>query len=340
MKLIKSIFWGMGILATVAIALVTCANYFEAKAKSPKGHTEETNNLLYKKHFHDLPIEEQTIPIECMLGKRLIGLRVYSNGDFLIVYGDKQQWFSFDEHKFTDFSSFFVKSAYAGELEILTDKNSKKNYGRLFNSVKDSNHVIQTKILDDGNIERSIVNINSGEIVSTEKSKSKYLVVDINNPTFTTGIFVDKSKLLTEIKEGDAPYKIAIKTNDEEYSKFLDESIIDTAKKESTKFVFVKDEKEADFLVDVHITDVNPGNKFYRILAGELGFGAAEASVSVKLIDNHMNKDVAYIDTSGSSNGLMGFKDLAGYSSEDLIGEILSETGVNISREIDTMIIK
>lgn len=94
------------------------------------------------------------------------------------------------------------------------------------------------------------------------------------------------------------------------------------------------DEAGKDALVELAITEMSPGSRMGRIMAGELGSGHAWVQVEGRVTDAESKRLLMAFRDRRRSSGAMGARDLGGDTGPQLMRELIGAIGADIRAEI------
>lgn len=155
----------------------------------PIGDKEKINSQLFKKHWKESPIHTKQIIIEGKNGKEPITVDVYENGDILVDYGRLTQWFPYSSLVAKE-DFHLVNKAYAGFFNKITRSIKSPIAKSIKNVINTDKTVERTRSFEDGSKEVQIININTGEIIS-----SKNIEPDNSSNKVTPSISDSNSKI-------------------------------------------------------------------------------------------------------------------------------------------------
>jgi hypothetical protein len=159
-----------------------------------------------------------------------------------------------------------------------------------------------------------IKNMEINEKILAEK---KYNVILLSNIDISK--ISDKKNVTTEICKND-----------------LRQGIMNEARNtDSPTFVF-DDSAKAQARLDLAIIEMNPGSKFQRFLAGEIGVGSAIVKVEGKLTDTHTNDIILQFSVKRGATGSWQFRNSVpgSDSGPGLISDIIDRISNDIVNEL------
>jgi len=141
----------------------------------PTSQSERDNKEYYEKYFGKKPVFQGDVPLNTDSGKVTIGLEVHSQGDILVKYGTRSQWFPFPNRGSSDVAFNFISAAYA-ENDIdgsnrypLATLDTYKQF-----ETQEKGNIVRTKYFSSGELQVLTIDPVTGNItVSESKPYSK-----------------------------------------------------------------------------------------------------------------------------------------------------------------------
>ncbi len=94
--------------------------------------------------------------------------------------------------------------------------------------------------------------------------------------------------------------------------------------------------KEAPAVLDLALTEVNPGSADARFWAGEFGAGHAYVQIEGSVKDSRTGKELAAFSVRKRSSGAVGIRDMGGDAGLTLVKEMIEAASKDIIAELKT----
>ncbi len=154
----------------IATALINSSlDLYRAVYNIPTSQSERDNKEYYEKYFGKKPVFAGAVPLNTDSGKVTISLEVHSQGDILVKYGMRSQWFPFPDTSSLANSFNLISSAYA---ENSTDDKTRfpletRDTYKQFESQERGN-IVRSKYYPNGNLQIITIDPITGNIKESE----------------------------------------------------------------------------------------------------------------------------------------------------------------------------
>ena len=161
----------LGLLVVLPSVINSVTDIYVAWQGLPIGNQEKINARLFQTHFQENPVNSQQLMVQGQTGPSAMTVDVFHNGDVFINYGQYVQWFPYQQIQISSNDFSFISSAHAGWYVEPSTNQAKELDAE---SVKvESRYISKTEIeriryLSDGSQIKQIINVNTGQVVSTE----------------------------------------------------------------------------------------------------------------------------------------------------------------------------
>jgi hypothetical protein len=132
----------------------------------PRSDTERTNQELFRKYFNKQAVISLPLPIKHSLGTAEASISIYEEGDVLVEYGKRTQWFPFPMPKEAS-SGFFIGNAFAQENSASHGIGPYRQTERM-----DGRILVRERSYDNGAVQQQRIDMRTGEISNRTTSSA------------------------------------------------------------------------------------------------------------------------------------------------------------------------
>jgi hypothetical protein len=162
--------WIMGVTSVLVVlpALFNAGvDIYNIVLNIPRTDAEQHNSDLFAKHFNQEPVAVLPVPVRQGPATYEARFSIYQEGDVYVEYGEMTQWFPFPAPRVGDASPFsLIATAFADEVPTQVATSYKQT-----ESI-DGSYLIRNKVYKDGVTEKQVIDMTSGKIIETKKSKT------------------------------------------------------------------------------------------------------------------------------------------------------------------------
>ncbi|HFI9759129.1 hypothetical protein [Vibrio parahaemolyticus] len=173
-----------GFLVLTTALINGSVDLYRAINNIPTSQSERDNKEYYKKYFGHKPVFQGDVPLITDNGNVTIGLEVHSEGDILVKYGTRSQWFPFPSFNSSGLAFNVISSAHADDHVSENSNYTEEPVDtyKQFETQKEGN-IIRSQYFPDGKLQVITIDPVTGNISVSKPQNYGNVPSVFPNPT-------------------------------------------------------------------------------------------------------------------------------------------------------------